>query len=127
MFRWIEIDFSDNQTGAGTISFVENQLVDRILYPSVITEDENTLPTVESVGFREGILLTEGGNAHLEVTVIDVDTDVISVAVDLSFIGMGVVALSDSGLDGDITIHDDIWTVELTHTGLEYGLSLIHI
>ena len=122
VFRWIEIDFSDNQTGAGTISFVENQLVDRILYPSVITEDENTLPTVESVGFREGILLTEGGNAHLEVTVIDVDTDVISVAVDLSFIGMGVIALSDSGLDGDITIHDDIWTVELTHSGLEYGV-----
>tara|TARA_Y100001970_G_scaffold147006_1_gene180502 strand:- start:9222 stop:12227 length:3006 start_codon:yes stop_codon:yes gene_type:complete len=121
VFRWIEVDFSENETGSGTISLVENQVVDRILYPSVITEDENTLPTVESVSFREGILLTEGGNAHLEVTVVDVDTDVISVSVDLSFIEMGVVALSDSGLDGDITIHDDIWTAEIVHPGLQYG------
>ena len=121
VFRWIEVDFSDNQTGSGTISFVENQVVDRILYPSVITEDENTLPTIESASFREGILLTEGGNAHLEVIVVDVDTDVISVSVDLSFIGMGIVPLSDSGLDGDITIHDDIWTAEISHPGLQYG------
>ena len=46
VFRWIEIDFSDNQTGAGTISLVENQKVDRILYPSVITKAESTLPNV---------------------------------------------------------------------------------
>jgi len=121
VFRWMEIDFSDGQSGNGTLSFVENQVVDRILYPSVITEEENTLPSVESVGFREGILLTEGGSAHLQISVIDVDTDVMSVTADLSFLGLGVVSLSDSGLFGDAVIHDDIWTIELTHSGLQYG------
>ncbi len=120
--RTVNVGFgSDDQ-----VSFVENQRVDRILYPTIVTFDENTPPALSvdaesSVRFREGILTNEGGTAHLEVTIYDHDTDTKSVNVDLSFIGLGIVPLSDSGLYGDQVIHDDIWTTRVSHDGLEFG------
>ncbi len=58
------------------ISLMENQRMDRILSPSIVTFDENTPPSISddpgsSIGFRESILSTEGGVAHLEVVVND--------------------------------------------------------
>ena len=108
------------------ISFIESQRVDRILSPSIVSLDENTPPSlVENQGppvrFREASLSTEGGVAHLEVLVNDVDTDIKSVSIDLSSLGLGVVDLSDSGLQGDLVIHDDIWTARIVHNGLENG------
>ena len=108
------------------VSLIENQRMDRILSPSIVTLDENTPPSLSgdpgsSVRFRESSLSTEGGIAHLEVVVNDVDTDIKSVSVDLSSLGMGVVDLSDSGLQGDQVIHDDVWTVRVVHNGLQNG------
>ncbi|MFL2493735.1 MAG: choice-of-anchor X domain-containing protein [Candidatus Thalassarchaeum sp.] len=120
IYRWIEISFSENGT-AENLAFIEHQSVDRVLSPSVITEEENTPPALLSVGFREGRLLTEGDSAHLEVLVYDFDTDVTAVSVDLTEIGLGVIELSDSGLLGDHTIHDDIWTALVTYEGLLHG------
>ena len=119
--RWIDISFSDNASSEN-LAFIEHQTVDRVLSPLVITEEENTPPALLSVGFREGRLLTEGDSAHLEVLVYDFDTDVTAVSVDLTEIGLGVVELSDSGLLGDHTIHDDIWTVLVNYDGLQHGI-----
>lgn len=118
--RWITLE-SDGENQSKDISFQEYQKVDRILYPSIITSDENTPPSLESVGFREGYLHTEGGESHIEVLVNDVDTDVVAVIADLSSIGLGLVELSDGGLKGDLTIRDDVWTSLITHEGLEFG------
>jgi len=115
------------ELGEGSeVSLIENQRMDRILSPSIVTLDENTPPSLSgdpgsSVRFRESSLSTEGGIAHLEVVVNDVDTDIKSVSVDLSSLGMGVVDLSDSGLQGDQVIHDDVWTVRVVHNGLQNG------
>ena len=108
------------------VSLIENQRMDRILSPSIVTFDENTPPSISdepgsSIRFRETSLSTEGGVAHLEVFVNDADTDIKSVSVDLSSIGLGVVDLSDSGLQGDQVIHDDVWTVRIVHNGLQSG------
>ena len=118
--RWIILESGD-ENQSNDISFQEYQKVDRILYPSIITADENTPPSLESVRFREGFLHTEGGESHIEVTVNDIDTDVISVIVDLSSLGMGLIELSDSGMKGDLTIHDDVWTSLVIHNGLGFG------
>ena len=112
--------------GGSEVSLIENQRMDRILSPSIVTFDENTPPSLSddpgsSVRFRESSLSTEGGVAHLEVVVNDVDTDIKSVSVDLSSLGIGVVDLSDSGLQGDQVIHDDVWTVRVVHNGLQSG------
>ncbi len=121
------------EIGVGeAISFVESQEVDRIHYPSIITLDENSPPElsqeVESaVRFREGILTSEGGIAHLEVSVDDKDTDISSVSVDLSTMGLGIVELSDSGLLGDRIIHDDLWTARIVHNGLQHGVIDIEV
>ena len=108
--------------GSENLAFVEHQSVDRVLSPSVISEEENTPPALLSVGFREGRLLTEGDSAHLEVLVYDFDTDVTAVSIDLTDIGLGIVELSDAGLLGDHTIHDDIWTALVIYDGLEHGI-----
>ncbi|MFL2498674.1 MAG: choice-of-anchor X domain-containing protein [Candidatus Thalassarchaeum sp.] len=121
VYRWIQISFNENGT-TEDLAFVEHQSVDRVLSPSVISEEENTAPNLISVGFREGRILTEGDSAHLEVLVYDFDTDVTAVSVDLSEIGLGIVELSDSGLQGDHTIHDDIWTALVTYEGLQHGI-----
>ena len=100
--------------------------MDRILSPSIVTFDENTPPSLygdsgSAISFRESSLSTEGGVAHLEVVVNDVDTDTKSVSVDLSSLGLGIVELSDSGLLGDEVIHDDVWTARIVHSGLQSG------
>lgn len=118
--RWIEISLGGDNSSED-LAFIEHQMVDRVLYPSVISEEENTAPALLTIGFREGRLLTEGDVAHLEVLVYDIDTDVASVTVDLTEIGLGIVELSDSGLLGDHTIHDDIWTALVSYDGLEHG------
>ena len=120
VFRWITLESGD-ENQSNEILFQEYQKVDRVLFPPIITADENTPPSLESVRFREGSLHTEGGASHIEVVVNDIDTDVISVIVDLSSIGLGLIELSDSGLDGDLTIHDDVWTSLVVHDGLEFG------
>ena len=68
--------------------------------------------------FREGVLFTEGGSAHIEAVIEDVDTDVVGVMVDLSEFGLGIITLSDSGLNGDEIIQDSIWTAKINHEGL---------
>ena len=118
--RWIEISLGGDNSSED-LAFIEHQMVDRVLYPSVISEEENTAPALLTIGFREGRLLTEGDAAHLEALVYDIDTDVTSVTVDLTEIGLGIVELSDSGLLGDHTIHDDIWTALVSYDGLEHG------
>tara|TARA_B100001094_G_scaffold50339_1_gene45835 strand:- start:874 stop:3966 length:3093 start_codon:yes stop_codon:yes gene_type:complete len=118
--RWITLESGD-ENQSSDISFQEYQKVDRILYPSIITADENTPPSLESVRFREGFLHTEGGVSHIEVLINDIDTDVVSVVADFSSIGMGLIELSDSGLKGDLTIRDDVWTSLVIHNGLEFG------
>ena len=122
VYRWVEIDLSENGSIGEGFAFVEHQMVDRVLSPPVITADENTPPAMISIGFREGRLLTEGDSAHLEVVVDDFDTDVTEVTADLTQMGLGIVELSDSGLFGDYIIHDDIWTALIVYNGLEYGL-----
>ena len=112
--------------GGSEVSLIENQRMDRILSPSIVTFDENTPPSLSdesgsSIRFRESSLSTEGGMAHLEVVVNDFDTDIKSVSVDLSSLGLGIVKLSDSGLQGDQVIHDDVWTVRIFHNGLQSG------
>jgi hypothetical protein len=120
--RIVSIDIGESSE----VSFLENQRMDRILSPSIVTFDENTPPSLSeasgsSVRFRESVLTTEGGIAHLEVLVNDVDTDIKSVSVDLSSLDLGIVELSDSGLQGDQVIHDDIWTARIVHNGLQNG------
>jgi hypothetical protein len=120
--RLVSIDIGENSE----VSFIENQRMDRILSPSIVTFDENTPPSLSNspgspVRFRESSLSTEGGVAYLEVLVNDVDTDTKSVSVDLSSLGLGIVDLSDSGLQGDQVIHDDVWTVRIVHNGLQNG------
>tara|TARA_B100001113_G_scaffold353395_1_gene357548 strand:- start:50 stop:3151 length:3102 start_codon:yes stop_codon:yes gene_type:complete len=118
--RWISLSGQD-ENSSSDVTFMEYQKVDRVLYPTIITPDENSLPSLISISFREGSLHTEGGASHIEITIMDTDTDVVSVIADLSSIGLGQVALSDSGLSGDDTISDDIWTSRIVHNGLEFG------
>jgi hypothetical protein len=106
---------------------VETQTLERIHFPLIITSDENTEPTLIELRFREGVLYAEGGLAHLEAVIEDVDADVQQVEVDLTTYGMGIVQLSDRGLFGDRVIHDDIWTAEIEATGLVYGTENVEV
>jgi hypothetical protein len=109
------------------VDFYETQKLDKIRYPSVITAAENTPPSLDSIRFREGSLYAEGGVAHLEITVLDIDNDIISVNVDLSNFGLGIIELSDRGFSGDEVIHDNIWTALVNAEGLEFGNKSVDI
>ena len=101
--------------------FSENQILVKITSPSIITAEENTPPSLESIQFREGVLYAEGGIAHLEITVLDIDNDVKSVSIDLSEFGLGNIQLSDKGMFGDSVIDDNIWTSLISAEGIEFG------
>ena len=124
VYRIIDIGLpigGENGSESEAVTVVEYQTLERVLYPSVITAAENTPPALLDLRFREGILFTEGGFAHLEAVIEDVDTDVVGVMVDLSEFGLGIITLSDSGLNGDEVIQDSIWTARINHDGLEFG------
>ena len=114
--RQVEIQLDE-----GNLTFTETQALERILSPSIVTEAENTPPSLEEIRFQEGSLNAEGGEAHIEVIVSDPDWNVKSVQVDLSTIGLGTVVLNDVGSDGDDTVHDDIWTAHIHHLGIQHG------
>ena len=109
------------------LEFIEIQSLERVISPSIVTEAENTPPTFVELRIREGALTTEGGEAHLEVVVNDPDWNMQSVDVDLSVIGMGIVSFSDVGVNGDETVHDDIWTAKVTHPGINHGIQNVNV
>ena len=111
----------------GDLQFIEIQSLERVISPSIVTEAENTPPTFVELRIREGVLTTEGGEAHLEVVVEDEDWNMQSVQVDLSSIGLGIVSFNDIGIDGDSTVHDDIWTTQVSHIGTNHGNQDVNI
>ena len=124
VYRIIDIGLpinDNNGSESEVVRVVEHQTLERVLYPSVITAAENTPPALQSLRLREGVLFTEGGMAHLEAVIEDFDTDVIGVMVDLSEFGLGIITLSDSGLNGDEVIQDSVWTARVNHDGLVFG------
>ena len=64
-----------------------------------------------------------------EINLINVliDNDIISVNVDLSNFGLGIIELSDRGFSGDEVIHDNIWTALVNAEGLEFGNKSVDI
>ena len=122
--RSVELDLEDQNS---TLQFVEIQSLERVISPSIVTESENTPPTFVELRIREGTLTTEGGEAHIEVVVDDVDWNIESVNVDLSIIGMGIVSFNDVGVNGDLTVHDDVWTSKVTHPGTSHGSQNVNI
>ncbi|MDG1533801.1 MAG: hypothetical protein P8Q35_05130 [Candidatus Thalassarchaeaceae archaeon] len=125
--RTLDFGIPIGEGNSSDLRIIEHQNIERILYPTIITASENTVPSILKIGFREGALFTEGGISHLEITIDDVDTDVISVSIDLSEFGMGLISLSDVGLNGDSVIHDSIWTAVIEHSGLEFGIKNVTV
>ena len=47
-------------------------------------------------------------------------TSMISIIADFSALGLEIAL--DSGLNGDLVTRDNIWTTEIIHNGLQYGV-----
>ena len=112
------------KTDLGEALFSEYQTLQRILSPSIVTEEENNEPEIIDVRFREGYLLNDGGNTvHLEVLIADEDWNVrdVSVEITLGDYKLETMELNDRGLDGDLTIQDDIWTTSLVWNSELHG------
>ena len=87
----------------------ETQVLERVLSPGIVSEDDNNPPVVSEIEWREGLAVGEGGSvAHLRATVEDSEWNVVSVLADLSSLGLGTVELNDRGLHGDQAVGDDV-------------------
>ena len=118
--REFQIEFGEDNE---MVNLTENQSVNRVLSPSVISVHDNSDPSIDSITLAQGVVTGEGGSpGYLEVAVSDIDFNIVSVTADTTPIG-GVVALflNDKGLNGDRVIGDDIWTAEISVPGLEVG------
>ncbi len=112
----IELDVGES------LEFVETQSLARVLSPSIITENENSAPSIVSVSIREGSITNEGASSvHLEVEVDDIDWNIRSVTADLSALSMGTITLNDIGLEGDTSVHDETFTAEIQYPGIIDG------
>ena len=117
--RNLSLPFGDDNE---TVTLYETQYLERVLSPEIISEDDNTAPSIQTIGLREGLVLGEGGSiAHIEVVVSDAEWNVLEVEIDASSLGAGLIVLNDRGLDGDQSIGDDVYTSTIVVQGLEVG------
>ena len=99
-----------------------------MLSPEIVSEDENTAPSIGEIQWRDGLAIGEGSMVtHLEVSVIDDEWNVVGVFADVSSLGLGEVELNDRGLNGDAAIGDDIYTASLVITGLQVGAQSVSV
>ena len=105
------------------VNLTENQSINRVLSPSIISVHDNSDPSIVSIALAQGVVTGEGGApGALEVSVSDIDFNIMSVTADTTSIGgVAELVLNDKGLNGDRVIGDDIWTAEISVPGLEYG------
>lgn len=116
--REVYIDFNETDDAW----FWENQSLERVLSPNIVTAGENTPPTIVEVRLQEDRVLNEGGNlVHMEVEISDPDWNMREVNVDLSTLGLGTIQLNDIGQDGDIMVHDDNFTGSFVYFGTDSG------
>jgi hypothetical protein len=118
--RSFQIEFGDE---GQLVNLTENQSVNRVLSPSIISVHDNSEPIIESITLAQGVISNEGGvPGQIEVTVSDVDFNVDTVIANSEMIeGFEFVEFNDRGLNGDRVIGDDIWTAEVVVSGLEFG------
>lgn len=116
--REVYLDFNTTEDAW----FWENQSLERVLSPNIVTAGENTPPTIVEVRLQEDRVLNEGGNlVHIEVEINDPDWNMREVNVDLSTLGLGTIQLNDLGQDGDIMVHDDNYTGSFVYFGTDSG------
>ena len=116
--REVYIDFNATEDAW----FWENQSLERVLSPNIVTAGENNPPTIVEVRLQEARVLNEGGNlVHIEVEISDPDWNMREVNVDLSTLGLGIIQLNDIGQDGDIMVHDDNFTGSFVYFGTDSG------
>ncbi len=117
--RTLSVPFGEN---GESVVLVESQVLERVLSPEIVSEDENTPPSIGQIQWRNGLAVSEGGSiAHLEAVVEDAEWNIVEVQVDLTSLGLGVVQLNDRGLNGDLGVGDDVYTTAVLIPGLETG------
>jgi hypothetical protein len=118
--RHFQMEFGED---GELVNLTENQSVNRVISPSIISASDNTAPSVDAIGLTQGVVFGENGApGYLEVTVSDIDFNIVSVFADTTSIGGSAqLSLNDRGLNGDRVIGDDIWTAEITVPGLQVG------
>ena len=118
--RQFQMEFGEN---GELVNLTENQSVNRVISPSIISASDNTEPSIDSISLAQGVVIGENGApGYLEVTVSDIDFNIVSVFADTTSIGgQAMLTLNDRGLNGDRMIGDDIWTAEITVPGLQVG------
>ena len=117
--RTLELPYGE---GNETAKFTEQQVVERILSPSVITAENNSAPQLIEMILEEGLIYGEGGSTGTLVAhFTDAEFNIDSVVVDLSPIGGEVVIMNDRGLDGDSIVGDNRFTTMVMVQGLEIG------
>ena len=116
--RSFELPFDDIEQD---VVFQENQSIERILSPSVVSSADNSPPEIMQIHLEGSIINEGGGQGLLQITVDDVDFNMQSVTVDFTALGLGVISLSDKGLKGDKVIGDDVWTATIGTESIIFG------
>ena len=118
--RQFQMEFGED---GELVNLTENQSVNRVISPSIISASDNSAPSVDAIALSQGVVVGENGApGYLEVTVSDIDFNIVSVFADTTSIGGSAqLSLNDRGLNGDRVIGDDIWTAEITVPGLQVG------
>ena len=114
------------------LTLTEEQAVGRILAPAVVASNENTAPSIDASesGIREGLVVNEFGSlAHLEVMVVDAESNVERVEADLTGLGIGIdpLSLSDRGTLGDERVLDDVWTLAFEVPSTVHGPIIVPV
>jgi len=116
--RSIDLPFGEIEQD---VFFHENQSIERILSPSVVSSADNSPPEIIQIHLEGSIINEGGGQGLLQISVDDIDFNMQSVTVDFTSLGIGIISLSDKGLIGDKVIGDDVWTTTIGTESTVFG------
>ena len=123
--RSLSVPFGDDDE---TVMLQETQTLERVLSPEIVSEDDNTPPSIGDLQWRDGRAIGEGAMiAYLEVGITDEEWNVVDVRANLTSLGLGEVELNDRGLDGDEAVGDDVYTASVIIAGLQVGAMTVSV
>ena len=98
----------------GTSEYIlQEQNLDVILEPQIISREQNTAPIIEEHFFESGVFFNDGTESIIQVPIKDAERNIHSTEINSPSLNLDKIQLNDRGINGDRNAADGIWSAKI--------------